>query len=54
MLTGRAYKRWLKRQAERRAKMKALLEAGEFSQADIARRFGISRERVRQIIKMGG
>jgi len=43
-----SYKQWLKRQAERRAKIKSLLATGQ-SKASVARRFRISRERIRQL-----
>ena len=50
-LSGADYVRWLQEQLKRRAKIAALHKKG-ISLAEIGRRFGISRERVRQIVKL--
>lgn len=49
-LNGAAYVDWLRVQVRRRARILRLFRAG-ISQAEIGRRLGISRERVRQIVK---
>jgi DNA-directed RNA polymerase sigma subunit (sigma70/sigma32) len=49
-LNGAAYVRWLHAQVKRRAEIKALHGKG-ISLAEIGRRLGITRERVRQIVR---
>lgn len=49
-LNGTAYVNWLKQQVKRRARIIALHKRG-ISLAEIGRQFGVSRERIRQIVK---
>ena len=49
-LVGKEYRRWLKEQAKRRARIKAAYRS-ERSLTVVARIFGISRARVQQIVK---
>ena len=53
-MTGREYAQWLMQQADRRDEIKALYRPKQGkgkTQAEIGRMFGITRERVRQIIE---
>lgn len=49
-LNGAAYIKWLRAQLRRRARIRRMAASG-MSQAEIGRRLGISRERVRQLVK---